>query len=200
MLWGPNFPKAALRRSAAAGDKSMPQRYTRSGRRFANAGSCKQTSHSSPWSATRLEGEKTLTRFSIPLPSPSVNHGRATFTHGSSPRSKTQGQNSPLRGRSPADWYFDTPKSNLGHVASFPPADQVAWTLNFLDINGDLCVGETEQPLSDLFSVESQRNVALHSLKTGRFSQRQEVGFAESAVLLWSACPGPLLTPRGALL
>lgn len=94
--------------------------------------------------------------------------------------------------------YRHTLVEHLGHVASFSPADQVARRPNFLDIIDDSWLNETEHPLWDLFWFRRQKNVALHSRKTGRFIHSSLVGFANCAGPLWSAYKGPLLTSQGA--
>ncbi len=59
-----------------------------------------------------------------------------------------------MRGFNQAGAYRHTLESDLVHVARFSPADQVARRPNFLDINGDSWLSETEQPLWDVFRVK----------------------------------------------
>ncbi len=79
LLWGPNFPKAALRRSAAAGANLCHLEEFISGRQFALAGSCRKTE---PWSHP-THGSEELRHNSnsgiVPLPPPSVKRARARF-------------------------------------------------------------------------------------------------------------------------
>ncbi|MBA7474422.1 hypothetical protein ES707_09774 [subsurface metagenome] len=59
-----------------------------------------------------------------------------------------------MRGFNQVEAYSNTLKSNLGRLVSFCPADQVARRPNFLDINGDSWLNETEHPLWDVFWVK----------------------------------------------
>lgn len=56
-----------------------------------------------------------------------------------------------MRGFNRAEAYLNTLKSNLGHVARFAPAEVLARRPNFLDINGDSWLSETEHSLWDVF-------------------------------------------------
>ena len=52
---------------------------------------------------------------------------------------KNKAHSSLQAARSPVNGYPDTPKSNVGPTASFPPSDKPACTPNFLDILSDCC-------------------------------------------------------------